>query len=133
MPTKITTVGKKKCRPFLLEVAVISPEEDFKFSLSVEKQCSPTLDPIWKLVFDLFKKNSTGAFVQIVHVSFTAETEGQAEGIEKTANNGVNKKQTDAAIKEVHPPSKKIGEGTGTPADEKKVMAGMGKIAMLAN
>jgi hypothetical protein len=133
MPTKISPVGKKKCRPFVLQVSVMNPEADFKFELMVEKKCSPELDPIWKLVFDLFKKNTKGEFIQIIHVSYTAETAEESAGISATSVNGLTPKQAEVAIKEVHPGARKIGEGTGTAADEKKVIQGMRKIAVLGN
>lgn len=135
MPTKVTAVAtaKKKCKPFLLEVAVVNPEEDFKFELLVEKRCSPENDPIWKLVFDLHKKNSAGKFVALVHVSFTAASPEEAEGIKNTSANGITDKQADVAIREVHPAAKRIGEGTGTPADEEVVNKGMTRIAVLGN
>lgn len=111
----------------------MNPEADFKFELLVEKKCSPELDPIWKLVFDLFKKNTKGEFVQIIHVSYTAESEQESAGIAATSVNGLTPKQAEVAVKEVHPGAKKIGEGSGTPADEKKVIQGMRKIAVLGN
>jgi hypothetical protein len=41
----------------------MNPEADFKFVISVEKQCNVDNDPIWKVIFDLDKKNSKGEFV----------------------------------------------------------------------
>jgi hypothetical protein len=130
-PVSIVPIGRKKCKPFLLEVMVMNPEEDFKFELLVEKGCTPDNDPIWKLVFDLYKKNSKGDFVQIVHVSYKAQNPDEAAGIEATADNGVSKKQADIAFKEVHPAAKAIGQaGDVDPDAEKKVMAGMSKISL---
>ncbi len=127
----VVPIGKKKCKPFLLEVMVMNPEADFKFELLVEKSCSKANDPIWKLVFDLYKKNSRNEFVQIVHVSYRAQTPQEAKGIEATAVKGVSKKQADIAFKEVHPNAKIVGEaGAPVPAAEKKVLNGMAKIAI---
>ena len=126
----ITPIGKKKCKPFILEVMVMNPEADFKFELLVEKTCTAEADPLWKLVFDLYKKNSKGEFVQIVHVSYRAQTPVEAAGIEATATNGVTKTQADIAFKEVHPPAKTIGESGPDPEAEKKIMAGMQKISI---
>ena len=127
----IVPIGKKKCKPFILEVMVMNPEADFKFELLVEKGCTKENNPIWKLVFDLYKKNTRGDFVQIVHVSYRAQNTEEAEGIEATAINGVSKKQSDIAFKEVHPNTKIIGEaGEAIPEVEKKVIAGMAKIAI---
>ena len=70
----VVPVGAKKCKPFVLQVMVFSPESGFKFEVLVEKDCSASNDPIWKLVLDLYKKQATGSdFDQIVHVSFTEE------------------------------------------------------------
>ena len=127
----IVPIAKKKCKPFILEVMVMNPEADFKFELLVEKSCTTNAEPLWKLVFDLYKKNSKGEFAQIVHVWYKAQTPQEAEGIEATAANGVTKKQADVAFKEVHPNAKIIGEaGESDPVAEKKVMAGMQKIAV---
>jgi hypothetical protein len=135
MPTpstiSIVPIGKKKCKPFILEVMVMNPEADFKFELLVEKGCTKENDAIWKLIFDLYKKNAKGDFVQIVHVSYKATNADEARGIEATAVNGVSKKQADTAFKEVHPNAKIIGEaGESVPEAEKKVLAAMGKIAI---
>ena len=75
MATKITSMGVKKCKPFQLQVMVFSPEAGYKFELLVEQACSPAAEPIWKLIFDLYKKKAQGTdFDQIIHVSFTAST-----------------------------------------------------------
>jgi len=135
MATKITAVHtkKKKCTPFLLDVAVMNPEADFKFAISVEKQCSIDNDAIWKLVFDLDKKNSKGDFVRVVHVSFTAETPQEASGVKNTAETGLNKAQADVAIKKVHPAAKKIAEGSTDPKLGTIINSGMSTIAVLGN
>lgn len=127
----IVPIGRKKCKPFILEVMVMNPEADFKFELLVEQGCTKENSPLWKLVFDLYKKNTKGDFIQIVHVSYRAQNTDEAEGIEATAINGVSRKQSDIAFKEVHPSIKAIGEaGEASPEAEKKVIAGMRKIAI---
>ena len=135
MPTKIAAVvsQKKKCTPFLLDVAVMNPEADFKFAISVEKQCSIDNDPIWKLVFDLDKKNSKGEFVRVVHVSFTASTPQEAAGVKNTSVVGLNKKQADVAIKKVHPAAKKVAAGSTDPKVAATINSGMSTIAVLGN
>jgi len=135
MPTKITAVAdkKKKCTPFLLDVAIVNPEGDFKFAISVEKQCSIDNDAIWKLVFDLDKKNSKGEFLRVVHVSFTASTPQESKGIENTSVVGINKKQADVAIKKVHPAAKKIATGDKDPKLGTVINSGMSEIAVLGN
>ena len=56
MAAKITKIGPQVCRPFTLDVMVMNPSADFKFTLSIEVACSPQADQIWKLVFDLYKE-----------------------------------------------------------------------------
>ena len=63
----VVPIGPKKCKPFILEVFVASPEAGYKFELTVEKSCTSTNDPLFKLVFDLYKKDASGVFQQIVH------------------------------------------------------------------
>ena len=127
----IVPVGRKKCKPFIIEIMVMNPEADFKFELLVEKGCTIENDAIWKLVFDLYKKNTKGDFVQIVHVSYRATNPEEARGIEATAINGASRKQADIAFKDVHPHAKIIAEaGVNVPEAEKKVLAGMTRIAI---
>jgi hypothetical protein len=102
---KITaTTGAKVCRPFVLEVMVFAPASGFKIDVKVEKSCTPQADPIWKIVFDLFKRKTGGeGFDQLVHVSFTGATPAQQRGIETTAANGINDRQADVIINEAGP------------------------------
>jgi hypothetical protein len=107
----------KKCKPFVLDVMVFSPESGFKFEVSVEKSCTPTADPLWKIVFDLYKKQATGTdFDQIVHVSYKASTPVESKVIEATAINGVSGDQADILINQVHPAVKELDQAdTMTP------------------
>ena len=67
----VVKVGQKKCHPFALDVMVYSPESGYKAVVSVERGCTATNDSIWKFVFDLYKKQTSGAdFDQLVHVSY---------------------------------------------------------------
>lgn len=101
---KVTnTTGPKKCKPFVLEVMVFAPASGFKIQVLIEKSCTPQADAIWKIVFDLYKKSSTGSFDQLVHVSFTGGTPVEQKGIEATAANGINDKQADTIINEAGP------------------------------
>ena len=70
--TNVVPVGTKICKPFLLDVMVFSPESGYKFHVSVERDCTPTADAIWKLVFDLYKVVAGQPDVALVHVSFTS-------------------------------------------------------------
>lgn len=111
MPTKITKISTKKCRPFSLDVMVMNPEADFKFALSIELACSPEADQIWKLVFDLFKKVNND-FVQVLHVSFQAEAPVEIAGVQATATNGTNQEQADVVVNEIHPMAKQIASAS---------------------
>lgn len=130
----IVPIGNKKCKPFVLEVMVFAPEAGFKFEVSVERGCTPTADPIWKLVFDLYKRKATGNdFDQIVHVSYRAETPKEVQVIEATTN-GVTEKQADILINKVHPAVKDLENANSLPPDEldkrkAKVKKEMTKVA----
>lgn len=114
----------KRCRPFILNVMVMVPEAGYKFEVSIEKACSSANDPIWKLVFDLFKKNDQGQFDQVLHVSFKADAPQEQKGIEAMAADGgtVTVKQAQALSQEVFPAAKKLEDGHTPTADEKKAL-----------
>ena len=70
-----TTGQKKKCKPFIFEVMVYSPEAGYKAQVVVERGCTATNESVWKFVFDLYKKQATGTgFDQLIHVSYRALT-----------------------------------------------------------
>jgi hypothetical protein len=69
----VIKVGAKKCKPFIFEVMVYSPEAGYKAEVMVEKGCTVNNDAVWKFVFDLYKRQANGAgFDQLVHVSYHA-------------------------------------------------------------
>lgn len=116
----VVPVGPKKCKPFVLQVMVFSPESGFKFEVLVEKDCSATNDPIWKLVFDLYKKQATGSdFDQIVHVSFTSGTTAEQQGIQSMVSQGVSSGQADVITNKVYPAAKAL-DGVQNPTDQQK-------------
>ena len=135
----IVPTTTKTCKPFVLNVMVFSPEAGFKFEVSVEKSCTPTADPLWKLVFDLYKKQASGSdFDQIVHVSYTASTPVESQVIEATAVNGVNSQQADILINQVNPAVKALDNAdTMTPeelqAAKAQVKTAMSNVANVAN
>jgi hypothetical protein len=132
MAAKIKKTGTKVCRPFTLDVMVMNPSADFKFTLSVELACSPQADQIWKLVFDLFKKVNN-EFVQVVHVSFTAQTPVEVAGVQATGKNGVNQQQADIVVNQIHPKVVEISNSpTPDPAATQAVTASMSQVATLA-
>ncbi|HEV2834058.1 MAG TPA: hypothetical protein VGW58_02010, partial [Pyrinomonadaceae bacterium] len=44
----VVKVGQKKCKPFIFEVMVYSPEAGYKAQVQVERGCTPTNDSVWK-------------------------------------------------------------------------------------
>jgi hypothetical protein len=116
----IVKVGRKACRPFLLQVMVFSPESGYKFEVVVERQCSPENEAIWKLVFDLYKKETgQGDFVQIVHVSFTAGAPTEQKAIAQMATDGVSPAQSRTLAAKVFPATKKLA-GVTAPSEALK-------------
>jgi hypothetical protein len=129
----VVPIGKKKCKPFILEVFVASPEAGYKFELLVEKACSSDNDPLWKLVFDLYKKNTTGAFDQIVHVSFKAVDPKERRGVENLSVNPISFETASIVVKEVHPAAKAVaGVAQPTPEQKKALRNAMSKAALSA-
>jgi len=125
----VVKVGRKRCRPFLLQVMVFSPEAGYKFEVVVEKGCTPQNDPIWKLVFDLYKHRRDG-FDQIVHVSFKAGTATESEGVKRMALQGVSDKQADLLTGRVYDAAKALeGTATPTPQQKEKIRTAMSKVA----
>jgi hypothetical protein len=124
--------GPKKCKPFLLEVMISPPRQDgFKFELIVEKGCTSTNEPIWKLVFDLFKEMN-GSFVQVAHVSFKAGNDQEKKGIKDIAVNGITEKAAATATNEVLAQAKELaGQSEPTPDLTKKLKQSMSKMTVL--
>jgi hypothetical protein len=124
----VVPIGNKVCKPFLLEVMVFSPETGYKFKVSVERSCTPEADPIWKLVFDLYKVADTQE-TQLVHVSFTTGTPVEQKAVQQMASDGVKPKQADILIDEVHPAAKALEGATQvTPEQKATLLAGMSKV-----
>jgi hypothetical protein len=114
----VVPIGNKVCKPFLLEVMVFSPEAGYKFKVIVERSCTPVADPIWKLVFDLYKV-AEDQEVQVVHVSFTTGTPVEHRAVQRMASEGVTRAQANILIDEVHPAAKTI-EGVNAPTQAQK-------------
>lgn len=126
----VVTTGPKKCKPFLLEVMVSPPQGGFKFELTVEKGCTPNNDPIWKLVFDLYKKVNND-FTQIVHVSFKAGNAQEKKGIKSIAVDGLTEKASDVATNEVMPVAQQLDGQQPTPEINAQLKQGMSKVATI--
>jgi hypothetical protein len=136
---KVThSTGVKKCKPFLIEVMVFAPASGFKIEVIIEKSCTPQADAVWKIVFDLYKRKTTGAgFDQLVHASFKGGTPVEQKGIEATAANGLNDRQADVVLNEAGPAILELKDAsTMTPekldATKKEVVTASSKIANFA-
>jgi len=130
---KVVPVGAKRCKPFILEVFVASPEAGYKFALVVEKSCTSTNEALFKLVFDLFKKDASGTYEPIVHVSFTPKDAEERRGVEALAIDPVSVETARIIRKEVHPKAKVLeGVTKPTEAQKKPLGAAMSKAAKSA-
>jgi hypothetical protein len=117
--TSITT-GGRKCKPFLLRVMVFSPESGFKFTIEVQKACTSTNEPVWKLLFDLFRKIDN-EFVEIISVEFVAGDPNDIDKIAAITDEGMKKAQVRAFRDDVYPLVKPFGvSGKQATAEEKK-------------
>ena len=125
----VVPIGNKICKPFLLEVMVFSPEAGYKFKVMVERSCTPEADPIWKLVFDLYKVDTDQEEIQIVHVSFTTGTPIEQKAVQRMASEGVTRAQADILVNEVHPSAKNLeGADTVTQAQKQQLHNVMAKV-----
>ena len=122
----------KVCKPFLLDVMVFSPEAGFKFTVSVERSCTPEADALWKIVFDLFKV-ADGKEVQVVHVSYTTGTPVEQKAAQAMVTNGVTPAQADILVQKVHPAAKDvIGVAKPKSAQKKKIHDAMSEVVNVA-
>src|SRR5664279_1478073 len=99
---KVAPVGPKICKPFLLDVMVFSPEAGYKFHVSVERDCTPTADAIWKIVFDLSQVVAGKPDVPLVHVSFTSGTPVEQQAVQNMASRGVTQSQANVLVTQVY-------------------------------
>jgi hypothetical protein len=130
--TSVVPLGTKICKPFLLDVMVFSPESGFKFHVSVERDCTPTADSIWKLVFDLYKVVAGQPDVALVHVSFTSGTPVEQKALQNMATQGVAPAQADALVKTVYPATKAIvGNNNPTPGQKQAIHNAMSQVVNL--
>jgi hypothetical protein len=120
--TTSVTTGGKKCKPFLLKVMVFSPESGFKFTIEVQKACNSQNDPVWKLLFDLFRKIDN-EFVEIISVEFVAGDPNDIQKVSAITDEGMTKAQVRAFRDNVFPLVKPFAvSGTPpTPEEKKKI------------
>ena len=127
MPTTITT-GAKKCKPFLLRVMIFSPESGYKFTIEIQKACNSQNEPVWKLLFDLYKKIGAD-FTEVVSVEFVAGDPNDIDKIAAVTEDGMKRAQVRAFRDDVYPMVKPFGD-TGqkpNPEEQKKIDATMKK------
>jgi hypothetical protein len=127
----VVKLGTKQCKPFLLQVMVFSPEDGYKFEVVVERSCTAANDPIWKLVFDLYKKNKQDGFDQIVHVSFRAGSPDEETGVKQIVAAGVSSRQADLLVGPVYDAAKDL-EGVDVPTSQQRerIRGQMSKVAV---
>lgn len=101
---------------------VYSPESGYKFTIEVQKACNTQNEPVWKLLFDLFKKMD-GEFVEIISVEFIAGDPNDIKQIAAITDEGMKKGQVRAFRDEVYPLVKPFGDSgkPPTPAEKKKI------------
>jgi hypothetical protein len=119
------------CRPFTVEFRLSAPEAGFKIAVVVEKGCTAQAESTFKLVFDLFKKIDK-EFVEIVHVSFKAESPVEKQGVETIAADGVPPPSARVLRKEVFPIAKGLEGRAPTEKEKAELRAGMSKAAVTA-
>ncbi len=121
MASTITT-GAKKCKPFLLRVMIFSPESGYKFTIEIQKACNTSNEPIWKLLFDLYKKID-GVFEEVVSVEFVAGDPNDIDKVAAITEDGMKRAQVRAFRDNVYPLVKPFGDIGNTPAaaDKKKI------------
>jgi hypothetical protein len=124
----VVSIGKKACRPFVMEIMVFSPESGYKFKVNVERSCTPEADELWKLVFDLFQLKGNSE-VQLVHVSFTAGAPVEQKAIQQMASIGVSSQQSDVLVRRVFPAAKQLKPGkSATPAQKEVLKTAMADV-----
>jgi hypothetical protein len=125
--TSIVLIGRKACRPFLIEVMVFSPESGFKFKVVVERSCTPAADEIWKLVFDLFKVSGASE-VQVVHVSFTTGTRPEQRAVQRMVSEGIKPAQADVLVADVYPAAKDVIGKKPTASQKRRLHDSMARV-----
>ena len=118
MATTITT-GVKTCKPFLLRVMVFSPESGFKFTIEIQKACTSQNEPVWKLLFDLYKKIGND-FQEVVSVEFVAGDPNDIDKVAAITDEGMKRPQVRAFRDNVYPLVKPFGDSGQKPNNDQK-------------
>jgi len=132
MPTTITA---NKCTPFILKVMVFSPESGYKFTIEVQKACTSDNEAVWKLLFDLYKKDvNASTFTQLVSVEFVAGDTNDIDKIATITDEGMKRPQVRAFRDEVYPLVKPFADNGATPtaAEQQTIDAAMKKAVNAA-
>jgi len=120
--TTTITTGGKKCTPFLIRVMVFSPESAYKFTVEIQKACSSQNEAIWKLLFDLYKKNDD-EFVELVSVEFIAGDPNDIKKVAAITDEGMKRPQVRAFRDNVYPLVKPFADSGSKPnATQKKTI-----------
>ncbi len=118
MATTITT-GVKTCKPFLLRVMVFSPESGFKFTIEIQKACTSQNEPVWKLLFDLYKKIGAD-FQEVVSVEFVAGDPNDIDKVAAITDEGMKRSQVRAFRDNVYALVKPFGDSGQKPNNDQK-------------
>jgi hypothetical protein len=122
--TTTVITGGKKCTPFLIRVMVFSPESGYKFTIEIQKACKSDNEPVWKLLFDLYKKTD-GEFTELVSVEFVAGDPNDIEKISAITDEGMKRPQVRAFRDNVYPLVKPFADNGAKPTatDKKQIDA----------
>ena len=132
MPTTITA---NKCTPFILKVMVFSPESGYKFTIEVQKACTSDNGAVWKLLFDLYKKDvNASTFTPLVSVEFVAGDTNDIDKIATITDEGMKRPQVRAFRDEVYPLVKPFADNGATPTavEQQTIDAAMKKAVNAA-
>lgn len=119
MSSTTITTGVKKCKPFLLQVMIFSPESGYKFSIEIQKACNAHNEPVWALLFDLSKKTGD-EFVVVLTVKFVAGDPNDIKKVAAITSEGMKKGQVRAFRDDIYPLVKPFGDSGKTPTEEEK-------------
>jgi hypothetical protein len=118
MPATVTT---NKCTPFLLRVMVYSPESGYKFTIEIQKACTASNEAVWKLLFDLYKKDEgISTFTELISVEFIAGTPDDITRVAAITEEGMKHPQVKAFRDNVYPLVKPFGDAGIEPSLEEQ-------------
>lgn len=72
---------------------IFSPESGYKFTIEIQKACTSQNEPVWKLLFDLYKKIGT-EFQEVVSVEFVAGDPNDIDKIAAVTEEGMKRAQS---------------------------------------